>query len=135
MPQATTAERLNQITAIIIAAAIKIHRALGPGLLESAYLACLCYELKMAGLQIEKSKRVPLIYGEVTIKTAYYADVIVEGSVIVEVKAIDSLAPIHTRQLHTYLRLADCRVGLLLNFGAATLKAGIKRLVHRFPEE
>ena len=126
---------INDLTAKIIAAAIAIHRALGPGLLESAYLACLCYELHRAGLHFELQKPIPLIYRDVRIDCAYRADLIVEGHVIVEVKAVDALAPIHGRQLYTYLRLANCPVGLILNFGAATMKAGIKRIANGFPLE
>ncbi len=122
------------LTSAIIAAAIRIHRTLGPGLLESAYLACLAYELTSQGCPIELQRSVPLVYGGVRIDCAYRADLVVEKCVLVEVKALETLAPIHSRQLHTYLLLADCRVGLLLNFGAPTMKDGIKRIVNRFPE-
>ena len=130
-----TAAFLNNQTSMIIAAAIEIHRALGPGLLEKAYLLCLLHELKKAGLSVKNQVPLPLIYKEVSIKTAYWADLIVSDSVIVEVKAIETVAPIHTRQLSTYLRLGDCRVGLLLNFGAETMRQGIHRAVNDFPEE
>jgi GxxExxY protein len=134
MPKAHTADSLNQITSSIIAAAIKVHRVFGPGLLESAYLLCLCYELRSLNLQLELQKTLPLVYGEVTIDCVYRADLIVEGAVLVEVKAVEVLAAVHTRQLHTYQKLSDCRVGLLLNFGAPTMKEGIKRVVNKFPE-
>jgi GxxExxY protein len=101
-------ERLNSLTSTIINAAIRIHRTVGPGLLEKAYLGCLCYELHSAGLRIETQKALPLVYAGVKIDCAYRADLIVEGLVIVEVKALNGLAPIHRRQLLTYLRIADC---------------------------
>ena len=127
-------ESLNRLTSSIIEAAIRIHRTLGPGLLESAYLQCLRFEIISAGLNVESEKALSLLYRGVTIDCAYRADLVVEGVVIVEVKALDSLAPIHSRQLYTYLRVADCRVGLILNFGAMTLRDGIKRVVNGFPE-
>jgi GxxExxY protein len=126
-------ESLNRLTSSVIEAAIRIHRTLGPGLLESAYLQCLRFELISAGLNVESEKALSLLYRGVTIDCAYRADLVVEGVVIVEVKALDSLAPIHSRQLYTYLRVADCRVGLILNFGAMTLRDGIKRVVNGFP--
>jgi GxxExxY protein len=129
-----SAESLNQLTSTIIDAAIGIHRALGPGLLESAYFECLCFELVLAKLRIEKQKALPLVYRDVTIRCAYRADLVVEGAVVVEVKAIEAIAPIHSRQLYTYLCIADCRVGLILNFGAKTMVDGIKRVVNKFPE-
>ena len=133
MPQ-TTAEALNDRTSTIITCGIKIHRALGPGLLESAYSACLCHDLVTAGLRVEQQKPIALVYGGLTIDCAYRADIVVEDCVIVEVKALDALAPIHRQQLYTYLRLADYRVGLLLNFGASTLRDGIQRVVNKFPD-
>jgi GxxExxY protein len=120
---------------MIIAAAIEIHRALGPGLLEKAYLLCLLYELTRTGLSVKKQVALPLVYKEVSIPTAYWADLIVARSVIVEVKAVEAVAPIHMRQLQTYLRLGNCPVGLLLNFGAETMKQGIHRAVNGFPDE
>jgi GxxExxY protein len=133
MTPLASAESLNQLTSTIVQAAIKVHKALGPGLLESAYLGCLCFELRTAGEVIETQKALPLIYQGVKIDCAFRVDLIVASQVIVEVKAMHSLAPIHSQQLYTYLRLADCRVGLLLNFGARTMKEGIKRVVNDFP--
>jgi GxxExxY protein len=130
-----TADTLNKVTSTIIKAAIDIHRTLGPGLLESAYLTCLTRDLADARVRIALQKAVPLIYKDVRIDCAYRADLVVEESVVVEVKAIEAFVPIHSRQLDTYLRLGDYRVGLLLNFGAPTMKAGIKRMVNRFPEK
>jgi len=129
-----SAERLNQITSAIIAAAIRVHRALGPGLLESAYRACLCYELRQQGLQIETEKPLVLIYRDIKIDRAYCADIVVEMAVIVEVKAVERLPRIAKNQLHTYLKLADCRVGLIMNFGMLRMADGIERVVNKFPD-
>lgn len=129
-----SADAINQVTAAVIAAAIKIHRQLGPGLLEHAYFACLCHELTSAAIAFEAQKRVPLHYEGVVIDCAYRADLVVAGEVVLEVKAQDAIAPVHLRQLRTYTILADCRVGLLLNFGAPTMREGIKRVVNRFPD-
>jgi GxxExxY protein len=131
MPEPTfSVEQLNHITSRIIEAAIRIHRAIGPGLLEKAYWGCLCFELHSAGLRIETQKALPLVYRGVNIDCAYRADLIVEGLVIVEVKALNGLMPIHRSQLLTYLRLANCPLGLLLDFGGETIKAGIKRVIN-----
>jgi GxxExxY protein len=94
----------------------------------------LCFDLSTSGLKLERQKPLPLVYRGVKIDCAYRADLVVAGQVLVEVKAMESLAPIHSQQLYTYLRIADCRVGLLLNFGARTMKDGIKRVVNGFPE-
>lgn len=128
-----TANYLNRITSTIIERAISIHRQFGPGLLESAYDACLCHGLIKAGVGIEREKMLPLVYDGLTLENAYRADVLVESCVLVEVKALETLLPIHRRQLSTYLRLGDYRVGLLLNFGARTMKEGIVRIVNKFP--
>ena len=130
-----TAETLNRLTSSVLDAAIRIHRALGPGLLESAYLACLEYELTEDQLQIERQRAVPLAYKGVRIDCGFRADIVVECSVLIEVKAQEAIAPIHTRQLQTYLRLGQYPVGLLLNFGAPTMKAGIRRMVNGFPDQ
>jgi GxxExxY protein len=133
MPQ-PTAEELNQLTSKILSSAIAIHRALGPGLLESAYGGCLCYDLTDAGFTVERQKPLPLIYRGFKTDCAYRADIVVQDCVIIEVKAVDALAPIHRQQLYTYLRLGDYHVGLLLNFGASTLRDGIQRVVNNFPD-
>jgi len=104
-------------------------------LLESAYLACLEYELTEAQLRIERQRAVPLVYRGVRIDCGFRADIVVESSVLIEVKAQEAIAPIHTRQLQTYLRLGQYPVGLLLNFGAPTMRAGIKRIVNNFPDQ
>jgi GxxExxY protein len=132
---AATADALNKITSRIIEAAIDIHRALGPGLLESAYLTCLTRDLNDARVPIETQLAIPLVYKNLRIDCAYRADLVVAGSVLVEVKAIDAIAPIHRQQVNTYLRLGNYRVGLLLNFGERTMKAGIERIANRFPDK
>jgi GxxExxY protein len=123
-------ERFNRITEQIIGAAIEVHRALGPGLLESAYEACLAFELVERGLQVERQKPLPLVYKQVELDCGYRLDLFVEDSVIVEIKAVDQLAPIHQAQLLSYLKLADCKVGLLINFNVKLLKNGIRRVVN-----
>ena len=128
-----SAEQLNRITSAIIKASIDIHRALGPGLLENVYRLCLAYELTLHGLRVDQERIIPLIYKDAVIDCAYRIDLGVDGSVLVEVKAVDTVAPIHLRQLMTYLRLADYRVGLLMNFGADVMKNGIYRVVNGFP--
>jgi GxxExxY protein len=125
--QRLSAREVNRITSTIIESAIRIHRTVGPGILEKAYFGCLCYELVSAGLKIETQIELPLLYEGVKIDCAYRADLIVEETVIVEVKAIESLAPIHNRQLLTYLRIGHLPVGLLLNFGALSMKLGINQ--------
>ena len=129
-----TADRLNQITSSILSAAIDIHKALGPGLFERAYLTCLTRDLADTHLRIEVQKAIPLVYRDGRIECAYRADLVVEECVLVEVKAIEVFAPIHNQQVRTYLRLGHYPVGLLLNFSAPTMKAGIKRIVNNFPE-
>lgn len=127
-------ERLNQLTEKAIGAAMDVHAALGPGLLESAYEACLEFELKRRGLNVERQKALPIVYRDVELDGGYRLDLLIEGSVIVEVKAVAELAPIHEAQLLSYLRLSGCRVGLLVNFNVPRLKDGITRLVHNFPD-
>jgi GxxExxY protein len=133
MSPLASSDAINRITSVIIECAIRVHRALGPGLLESAYLACLCPELTRTGLSFEVQKSLPLAYLGVKIDCVYRADLLVEGMVIVEVKSLESLAAVHGRQLLTYLRVADCPAGLILNFGARTMKEGIKRILNGFP--
>jgi len=129
----TNKERLNQITEGIIGAAIKVHRDLGPGLLESAYETCLAFELVERGLKVEQQKPLPVVYREVKLDCGYRLDILVEEAVIVEVKAVDRLAPIHKAQLLSYLRLSGCKVGLLINFNVKVLKDGIRRVVNDLP--
>ena len=125
-------QRKNRITEKIIGAAIEVHKALGPGLLESAYEECLCYELKQAGLFIERQVPLPVVYKEVLLDCGYRLDVIVENSVIVELKTVEALKPIHEAQLLTYLKMTNKHIGLLINFNVPALKDGIKRIVHNF---
>ena len=120
---------LNQITDQIIGASIDVHLSLGPGLLESAYEACLAYELVQRGLIVEQQKSLPIIYKEVSLDTGYRLDLLVERSVIVELKAVDSLTPLHKAQLLSYLKLSGLKLGLLINFNVRVLKNGIQRVI------
>ena len=123
-----------ELTQKIIGAAIKIHRKLGPGLLESAYEACLAYELQQAGLRVERQKAVPLIYGTVKLECGFRADLVVEDRVVVETKCKDSLHPVDEAQLLSHLRLLNITVGLVINFHVVLLKDGIRRLVNNYQE-
>jgi GxxExxY protein len=125
----TERERLNKITETIIGAAIQVHQALGPGLLESAYTACLAFELEKRGLKVEQQKPVPLVYEQVELDCGYRMDLLVEQSVVVEVKSIDALAPIHEAQVLSYLRLSGSKLALLINFNVTVLKDGIRRFI------
>ena len=122
-------EELNRISEGIIGAAIEVHRSLGPGLLESAYEACLAYELTERGWAVEAQHALPLVYKGLRLETGYRLDLLVANQVIVEIKAIDRLMPIHQAQMITYLRLSGLRVGLLMNFNDVTLTAGLRRIV------
>jgi GxxExxY protein len=115
----------------IVDASIKVHRALGPGLLESAYQHCLAYELSKRGLQVECEVQLPVVYDGVQIDAGYRLDMLVEGSVIVENKAVERLLPVHEAQLLTYLKLHDRRLGYLLNWNVPLMKQGIKRMVNK----
>jgi len=127
-------DRLDLITRRIIGAAIEVHRRLGPGLLESAYETCLAFELRQLGFKIEQQKPLPVVYKDVKLDCGYRLDLVVDDSVVVEVKAVDQLAPIHDAQLLSYLRLSRQRVGLLINFHVRVLKNGLKRIVNDFPD-
>jgi GxxExxY protein len=122
----------NQITEKIIGGAIKVHKALGPGLLESAYQECLYYELVKEGLFVEKEKVLPLVYEEVQLDCGYRIDLLVEEKVVVESKAVETFNNVHMAQILTYLKLNDCTVGLLINFNVLQLKKGIKRVVNNY---
>jgi GxxExxY protein len=124
----------NEIARAIVDAAYKVHSTLGPGLLESVYEAALAYELEQRGLAVAKQVPVPVAYGEVRLGEGFRADLIVEDKVIVELKAVEEVLPVHKKQLLTYLRLADKRLGLLINFGALLIKDGITRVVNRLQE-
>ena len=127
-------ERLDEISRRIIGAAIEVHRHLGPGLLESAYQSCLAFELKQLGPKAEEQKPLPVVYQQVKLDCGYRLDMVVEDEIIVEIKAIEKLLPIHDAQLLSYLRLAKKRAGLLMNFHVPVLKNGLKRIVNEFPE-
>jgi len=118
---------LNEITRIIIGCAIEVHRTLGPGLLESAYEECLIFELVSKGLKIEKQQPVPVVYKEIKLDYGYRIDVLVENSIIIELKATDSINPVHEAQLLTYMKFAKKPIGLLINFNVTVLKNGIRR--------
>lgn len=120
----------NEIATIIVDAAYKIHTRLGPGLLESVYEATLTYELAKRGLQLRRQQSMPVVYEAVRMDVGFRADLIVEDKVIVEIKSIDAIAPVHRKQLLTYLRLTDKRLGLLINFNVDLIKDGITRVVN-----
>lgn len=122
----------NQITEIVIGCAIKVHKSLGPGLLESAYEECLFYELSKTKLQVEKQKPLPLIYEEVKLECGYRTDIIVESKVVIEIKAVEALNDIHLAQVLTYLKLSKCKVGLLINFNVLKLTDGLRRVVNNY---
>lgn len=126
--------RSPDLTREIIGSAIKVHRALGPGLLESAYEACLAYELQSLGMRVERQKSVPLIYENVKLDCGFRADLVVENRVVVETKCKDSLHPVDDAQLLSHLRLLNISVGLLINFHVLVLRSGIKRLVNNYRE-
>lgn len=113
----------------VLDCSFQVHTALGPGLLESAYEECLYFELMQLGLKVEKQKPLPLIYKEVKLEAGYRIDLLVENQVIVEIKSVDSLADIHMAQILTYLKLSECKLGLLVNFNLKHLKDGIKRVI------
>ena len=124
----------NALTDRIIGAAIEVHRHLGPGLLESAYEECLCHELNLSGLHFQRQVHLPVNYKGLKLDCAYKMDLVVENAIIVEIKAIDELSSIHKAQLLTYLKAADMRVGLLINFNVPVLKNGLKRMVNHYTE-
>lgn len=120
----------NELSKIIVDAAFKIHTTLGPGLLESVYEAVLAYELERRGCQAIKQQAIPVIYEDVKLDVGFRADLIVNHKVIIEVKSIEAVAPVHAKQLRTYLRLTDLHLGLLINFNVDLIKDGIKRVVN-----
>jgi GxxExxY protein len=136
MNQANETEsiRLNHITETIIGAAIEVHRALGPGLLESAYQACVAYDIVERGLKVEQQKPLPVIYKGVKLDCGYRIDLVVEDAVLVELKSVEALTTVHKAQIISYLRLSGYKVGLLINFNVVTLKGGIQRVVNNFPD-
>jgi GxxExxY protein len=120
----------NKIWNIVIGYGLKVHSALGPGLLESSYAACLSYELVVAGLFVEAQKPLPLIYESVKLECGYRIDLMVERKLIIEIKAVEALNDLHLAQTLTYLKLSGCRLGLLMNFNVIRLKDGIRRVIN-----
>lgn len=125
---------INEVTRSVIGAAMEVHRGLGPGLLESAYDECLCRELFLRGVAFQRHKALPLEYKGVRIEKAYQLDLLVEDVVVVELKAVEALSPVHEAQLLTYLRLGGWQIGLLINFNVRVLKDGVKRLALNYVE-
>ena len=120
----------NEISKIVVDCCFKIHTSLGPGLLESVYEEILCFELQKRGLKVERQKGLPVIYDNLKMDLGFRADVIVENKVILELKSIETLAPVHSKILLTYLKVTDIKLGLLINFGEALIKNGIHRIVN-----
>src|SRR5438045_8370116 len=127
--------RTIQITQEIIGGAIAVHKALGPGLLESVYQKCLCQELSIRGIPFEREVPLPLEYKGIHLGCGYRVDLLVANSVVVEIKSVEALAPIHEAQLLTYLRIGGWRLGLLINFNVAVLKSGIRRRILGYEEQ
>ena len=120
---------LNDLSERVLGAAIEVHKTLGPGLLESAYQAALCYELTLREISFESEKALPVVYKNTVIECGYRIDLVIENQLILELKAVESLLPIHEAQLLSYLRLSDIKLGLLINFHQQLLKNGIKRMI------
>jgi len=123
------APELNDLTDKIIGAAIEVHRQLGPGLLESAYEICLAFELEQRGLRVERQLALPLVYKDIHLDQGYRLDLLVEQAVVVELKAVEQLTPVHEAQVLSYLKFSGCKVGLLINFNVILLKKGLRRFV------
>jgi GxxExxY protein len=123
---------VDSLSEKIIGAAIRVHRELGPGLLESAYEACLAYELRDAGILVESQKSLPVVYRGIQLDCGYRLDLVIENTIVLELKAVEKLLPIHEAQLLSYLKLSGMNRGLLINFHSQLLKDGIRRLVHQF---
>ena len=120
----------NEIANIVFESALRVHKKLGPGLLESAYEECMFYELKKTNLKVEKQKALPLIYDEVRLDVGYRLDLMIEDKFIVEIKSVESLNDVHLAQILTYLRLSNCKLGLLINFNVNLLKSGVRRVIN-----
>ena len=119
----------EELTGKVLKCAFKVHSALGPGLLESAYEECLYYELANAGIDVIKQKPMPLIYEDKKLDLGYRIDLLIDNKVIIEVKSVETIIPVHLAQLMTYLKLSQCRIGFLINFNVPSLKDGIKRVI------
>ncbi|MSQ94527.1 MAG: GxxExxY protein [Gemmataceae bacterium] len=124
----------NELATIVVDIAYQIHTRLGPGLLESVYQAILLHELRKRGLSVESEKPVPVVWDELALEIGFRADLIVEGKLILELKSVDQIAKVHKKQLLTYMRLTNCRLGLLINFGAELIKDGVSRVADKLPE-
>ena len=131
-PRAMTREKLNEISGKIIECAINTHKEQGPGMLEGAYEVCLMHELLRAGFKTESQVTLPIVYQGIRLDAGYRIDLLVEDSVIIELKAIEKLLPVHEAQLLSYLRMSDLRLGLLVNFNVRLLRDGIRRVVNNF---
>ncbi|WP_179349491.1 GxxExxY protein [Winogradskyella pacifica] len=119
----------NKLSNIILGCAIEVHKQLGPGLLESAYQECLFYELKKAGLAVQKEKALPIVYKDIMLDHGYRIDLLVENKVVIEIKTVEAFSDVHLAQVLTYLKLGNYKLGLLLNFHVTTLKNGIRRVI------
>ena len=127
-----TREQYNDLSATILDAAIAVHKLMGPGLLESIYQQCLIRELRIRNILVEKSVMVPLVYKGETLNKDYVIDILVEGEIVLELKSVEGILPVHEAQMISYLKLADKRLGFLINFNVPLLKAGFKRYVNNF---
>ncbi|HNV29602.1 MAG TPA: GxxExxY protein [Cyclobacteriaceae bacterium] len=120
----------NELSKIIVNSCYQIHKELGPGLFESVYEECLCFELNQQGLFVERQKELPVIYKSIKMEIGFRTDLIVENKVIVEIKSVEAITPVHQKQVLTYLRLTRLKLGLLVNFNESLIKSGIQRIVH-----
>ena len=120
----------NELSKIVFEAGLKVHKALGPGLLESAYEECLFYELQKSGVFVEKQKALPLIYEDVKLDAGYRVDLLVEKKIVIEIKSVEALNDLHLAQILTYLKLSNCKLGLLINFNTVLFKNGVKRVIN-----
>lgn len=120
----------NELAKIVFDLGLKVHKNLGPGLLESSYEECLFYEINKLGIKVEKQKALPLVYEEVKLDIGYRIDLIVENKLIIEIKSVEALIDIHMAQILTYLKLSNCKLGLLINFNTVLFKNGIKRVIN-----
>ncbi|MGZ4042633.1 MAG: GxxExxY protein [Bacteroidia bacterium] len=120
----------NEISKLVFDSALKVHQNLGPGLLESAYEECLFYELKKTGLKVEKQKALPLVYEDIKLEIGYRIDLLIEDKFIIEVKSVEALNDVHLAQVLTYLKLSNCKLGMLINFNVSLIKNGIRRVIN-----
>jgi GxxExxY protein len=120
----------NELAKVVFEKGLKVHRTLGPGLLESSYEECLFYELRKSGLEVEKQKALPLVYEEVKLEIGYRIDLMVENKLVIELKAVEALNDLHLAQILTYLKLSNCKLGLLINFNTVLFKDGIRRVIN-----